>query len=43
MPKSYIKNRAIFPPKEVIEKCEKIKYNGAEIKAWYDKALAEFS
>jgi len=41
MPSSYVNNKAIFPPKNVLDKCEKIKYNGAEVKAWYDKAWAE--
>ena len=41
MPKSYLQNRAIFPPNEVLAKCEKIKYNGAEVKSWIDKAWAD--
>ncbi len=41
MPKSYLNNSAIFPTKEVLQKCEKIKYNGAKVKAWYDLAWAE--
>lgn len=41
MPKSYRKNGAIFPSKKVLKKCEKIQYNGAKVKAWYDSAWAE--
>ncbi len=41
MDSSYLENEAIFPTKEVLQKCEKIKYNGAEVKSWQDKAWAD--
>ena len=41
MPDSYRDNRTIFPSKETLKKCEKIQYNGAKVKSWYDSAWAE--
>ncbi len=41
MPISYRENRAIYPPEDILKRCEKIRYNGAKIKAWYDKAWSE--
>jgi spermidine/putrescine transport system substrate-binding protein len=40
MDKTYLENEAIFPSKESLAKCEKIKYNGAEVKSWHDRAWA---
>jgi spermidine/putrescine transport system substrate-binding protein len=37
MPKSYTQNRTIFPPKEILQKCERVKYNGLKVKKWYDE------
>jgi len=41
MPKSYLQNPAIFPSEETVKKCEKLKYTGATVKAWYDQAWSD--
>ena len=41
MPSEYLRHPAIFPSEQTLKKCEKLKYTGAKVKAWYNQAWSE--